>query len=110
MTQNKTETSKNEDKIDYSQKESSTLDRYEVPDALKDVFLPEIGILDLGKDYSVHITDNYDYTKIWTSMEVKNFNPFRFSLGTLANDFGTITSKLDAINPYEVDIYFTIRR
>ncbi len=65
---------------------------------------------DETKDISVHITDNYDYTKIWTSMEGEKFSPFRISLGTLANDFGTITSKLDAINPYKVDIYFTIRR
>ena len=43
-------------------------------------------------------------------MEGEKFNPFRISLGTLANDFGTITSKLDTINPYKVDIYFTIRR
>lgn len=62
------------------------------------------------KDISVHITDNYDYTKIWTSMQGEEFSPFRISPGTLANDLGTTTSKLDAINPYKVDIYFTIRR
>ena len=62
------------------------------------------------RDISVHISDNYDYTQIWTSMEGKEFSPSRISLGTLANDLGTITSKFDAINPYKVDIYFTIRR
>lgn len=43
-------------------------------------------------------------------MEGDKFNPLNWSFGNVANDFGTITSKLDAINPYEVDIYFTIRR
>ena len=62
------------------------------------------------RDISVHISDNYDYTKIWTSMDGKEFSPSRISLGTIANDMGTITSKIDAINPYKVDIYFTIRR
>ena len=62
------------------------------------------------KDISVHIADNYDYTKIWTSMQNEKFSPSKISFGTVANDLGTITSKLDAINPYKVDIYFTIRR
>lgn len=46
-----------------------------------------------------------NYTKIWTAMEGNGI-----SLATVANDAGTATSKLDAINPYKVDIYFTIRR
>ena len=57
------------------------------------------------KDISVHLSDTYDYTKIWTVMDDKGI-----SLATVANDAGTITSKLDSINPYKVDIYFTIRR
>ena len=81
--------------------------------SLDDFYLPvdELPILEDGtRDISVHISDNYDYTKIWTSMDGKEFSPSRISLGTIANDMGTITSKIDAINPYKVDIYFTIRR
>ena len=63
------------------------------------------------KDISVHLHDTYDYTKIWTAMDGDEFAPFKkISLGSIANDAGTISSKLDAINSYEVDIYFTIRR
>ena len=62
------------------------------------------------KDITVHINDTYDFTKIWSAMEDAEFDPLKWSFGGVANDFGTITSKLDAINPYKVDIYFTIRR
>ena len=62
------------------------------------------------KNIAVHITDTYDYTKIITAMEGEDFNRSIVSIGTLANDFGTISTKLDAINPYKVDIYFTVRR
>ena len=57
------------------------------------------------KDISIHISDNYDYTKIWTMMDGKGI-----SLGSIANDFGTVSTWLDAINSYKVDIYLTIRR
>ena len=61
--------------------------------------------VDGTKDISVHLSDTYDYTKIWTAMDRNGI-----SLATVANDAGTVSSKFDAINPYKVDIYFTIRR
>lgn len=63
------------------------------------------------KDIIIHASDAYDFTQIWTYMGEKNeFDKSRVSLGTIANDAGTITTKLDALNPYNVDVYFTIRR
>lgn len=66
--------------------------------------------LDGTKDIAVHLSDSYDYTEILTAMNEGNFDPTNISFGGLANDLGTITSKYDAINTYEVDIYFVIRR
>ncbi len=91
---------------------SSTLDKYEPLDALKDLTVPSLDFIDIiddikNKDY---ISAYYDYTKIWTAMDGEKLDLFNISLGSVANDAGTITSKLDAINPYKVDIYFTIRR
>lgn len=62
------------------------------------------------KDIAVHLHDTYDYTEILTFMDEKKYTPLNFSLGSFANDMGTITSQMDALNPYEIDIYFTIRR
>ncbi len=63
------------------------------------------------KDIIIHASDAYDFTQIWTYMGEKNeFDKSRVGLGTIANDAGTITTKLDALNPYNVDVYFTIRR
>ena len=62
------------------------------------------------KDIAVHLHDTYDYTEILTFMGEKKGTPFNLSLGSFANDMGTMTTQMDALNPYEIDIYFTIRR
>ena len=62
------------------------------------------------KNIYVHLNDTYDYTEILTSMNKKDLDLFNISFGSLANDAATISSKFDAINSYDVDIYFTIRR
>ena len=62
------------------------------------------------KDISVHLHDTYDFTKIWTAMNEEKLDFSKISFGSVANDLGTFTTKYDAINPYNVDIYFTIRR
>lgn len=62
------------------------------------------------KDIYVHLSDTYDYTEITTSMSGKELDLFNISLGSLANDAATVSTKFDSINPYKIDIYFTIRR
>lgn len=47
--------------------------------------------------------DKYDFTKIRTLMDGRGFG-----FAEAANDGGFISSCIDAINPYEFDIYFTI--
>lgn len=54
--------------------------------------------------------DTYDFTKIWTAMNGGKLDFTKMDFGSFANDLGTITSKMDAINPYDIDIYLTIRR
>ena len=56
------------------------------------------------KEITVHISDTYDFTKIWTLM-----NGNKVGLGELANDAGVVSTLIDAINPYKVDVYFTIK-
>lgn len=56
------------------------------------------------KDITVHINDRYDFTKITS---IKKGGP---SFGTIANDAALFASWIDSINPYQVDIYFTVRR
>ena len=56
------------------------------------------------KDVTVHINDRYDFTKI------TSFRKNGPSFGTIANDAALFSSWIDSINPYQVDIYFTVRR
>ncbi len=61
-------------------------------------------------DITLRLNDTYNFTEIWTSMDGNEIAPFKISKGTVANDFGTITTKYDALNPFEVTIYLTVRR
>ncbi len=61
-------------------------------------------ISDKTAEVTVNVTDNYDYTKIWTAMGGRGI-----SLGTIANDAGTVTTKFDALNEFPISINLKVR-
>ena len=85
--------------------------KFEAGDLLYAIHGCRVEIIDIShnndntRNVSIHISDEYDYTKIWTNMDGKGV-----SLATVANDAGVVSTWIDAINPYHVDIYLTIRR